>query len=383
MGYSYNFQDLEFDFSDNKYLSHYDFMLSEFFKATQEVKTKFRNAYKEEYGVGPYKHMMTNYWYKWENGSRIVSDTQSDRICELMSNLLDNSAKHRLGMNEFLMTIKATVKNFLEAQKRSHSKIQTYYNTKDITQAFHTELNKIQTIKLVNLKPIILTEEDKGVALEISKYILETKLQKTFDQIERDFNVFIPYIIKFNRTIISAKYLIRLFNISIDIKNIGYEDIKIPKFSIKELSINSRFKKYSDKYLAYELISIHNDDNERISNAFLNENDLSMFFTHYENLRKTNNELSINSTFIGEGGILNLKAMFKPFKLFLRSILISLIKLILYFTVITTFVLLTIHDKLNSLLIFGGLFIILLVLNLIIEEIKQFISLTKNFKIYG
>ena len=109
MGYSYNFKDLEFDFSDGKYISHWDFMLSEFFKASKKIKDKFRTAYINEYGVGPYNYMMRNYWYSWEYGDRVVSDTQSYRIYYLMQNLLDDSAKHRLGMNEFMMSIKSKI----------------------------------------------------------------------------------------------------------------------------------------------------------------------------------------------------------------------------------------------------------------------------------
>lgn len=140
MGYSYNFKDLEFDFSDSKNLSHWDFMLSEFFNATKEVKKKFLEAYFNKYGAGPYNYMLRNYWYSWENGNRTVSDTQSWRIYNIMETLLDDNGKNRLGMNEFMMSIKSTVKSFLENQKRPYSKVQNLKNTQDIIQAFHNKL---------------------------------------------------------------------------------------------------------------------------------------------------------------------------------------------------------------------------------------------------
>lgn len=383
MGYSYNFKDLDFDFSDSKYLSHWDFMLSEFFNATKEVKKKFLDAYFNEYGAGPYNYMLRTYWYSWEYGNRTVSDTQSWRIYKIMETLLDDNGKHRLGMNEFMMSIKSTVKSFLENQKKLYSKVQNLKKTQDIIQAFNNELTKIQSLKLADVKPRILTEEEKEEALEISKYILEIKLQKAFDQIERDFNVFLPYMHKFKRGIFSADYSITLFNLKVDITNTGIDDVEIPKFKIKEIDANSRFKEYSDKYLAYELVSIHKEANNAVSNSFLNANDIELFFTHYKELSNGESQVNMNSTFQGEGGILSLKAQLKPLKLLKTSIAISSLKLAIYFIVIITLVSLSINHKLFTLLIFGGFFVGIFAFNLVSEEIKQLKSLTKEFKTYG
>lgn len=383
MGYSYNFKDLDFDFSDSKYLSHWDFMLSEFFNATKEVKKKFLDAYFNEYGAGPYNYMLRTYWYSWEYGNRTVSDTQSWRIYKIMETLLDDNGKHRLGMNEFMMSIKTTVKSFLDTQNKAYSKIQKLNKIQDVTQIFKNELNKIQSLNLVDIKPRILTEEEKIEALEISKYILEIKLQKSFDQVERDFNVFLPYMFKFKRGIFSATYSISMFNINVDITNTNIIDVEIPKFKIKEIEANSKFKEYSDKYLAYELVSIHKEAKKSVSISFLNANDIEMFFEHYMELSNGESEVSMNSTFQGEGGILSLKAQMKPLKLLKTSIIISSIKLAIYFIVIITLVSLAINHKLFTLLIFGGFFVGIFALSLVSEEIKQLKSLTKEFKAYG
>ena len=383
MGYSYNFKDLDFDFSDSKYLSHWDFMLSEFFNATKEVKKKFLDAYFNEYGAGPYNYMLRTYWYSWEYGNRTVSDTQSWRIYKIMETLLDDNGKHRLGMNEFMMSIKTTVKSFLDTQNKTYSKIQKLNKIQDVTQLFKNELNKIQSLNLVDIKPRILTEEEKIEALEISKYILEIKLQKSFDQVERDFNVFLPYMFKFKRGIFSATYSISMFNINVDITNTNIIDVEIPKFKIKEIEANSKFKEYSDKYLAYELVSIHKEAKKSVSISFLNANDIEMFFEHYMELSNGESQVNMNSTFQGEGGILSLKAQMKPLKLLKTSIIISSIKLAIYFIVIITLVSLAINHKLFTLLIFGGFFVGIFALSLVSEEIKQLKSLTKEFKAYG
>ena len=91
----------------------------------------------------------------------------------------------------------------------------------------------------------------------------------------------------------------------------------------------------------------------------------------------------MNSTFQGEGGILSLKAQMKPLKLLKTSIIISTLKLAIYFIVIITLVSLAINHKLFTLLIFGGFFVGIFALSLVSEEIKQLKSLTKEFKTYG
>ena len=133
------------------------------------------------------------------------------------------------------------------------------------------------------------------------------------------------------------------------------------------------------------MVSIHRQDNKAVSNSFLNANDIQLFFAHYEELSNGESEVNMNSTFQGEGGIFSLKAKMKPFKLMTTSIIVSSIKLIIYFIVIISLVLLaiTITHKLFILLIFGGFFMGIFAFALVSEEIKQLKSLTKEFKTYG
>ena len=188
---------------------------------------------------------------------------------------------------------------------------------------------------------------------------------------------------KFKQGILSAAYSIITFNLRVDITNTGVCDIEFPKFNINEIEANSRFKKYSDKYLAYEIVSIHKEANKAVINSFLNANDFQLFFAHYEQLSNGESEVSMNSTFQGEGGILSLKAQMKPLKLLKTSIIVSSIKLIIYFIVIITLISLGVNHKLFTLLIFGGLFLGAFVFSHVSEEIKEFKTLTKEFKTYG
>jgi ABC-type multidrug transport system fused ATPase/permease subunit len=383
MGYSYKVKDLKFDFSDGSYLSHWDFMLSEFFKASKEVKDKFRDAYIKEYGIGPYNHMIRSHWYSWENGSRNVSDTQSYRIYSLMPKLLDDAGKYRLGMNEFMMSIKSTIKDFEKSRQK------TFYSTKSITQIndlveiFKTELDKIKTLNLTDIKPRIISLEEKEEALQISKYILKIKLQKTFDQIERDFKIFFPFMSEFKRGLFSAKYSIKTFNLDIDITNKEIENVYIPKFDIEEIKTNNSYKDYSDNYLANELIFLNKEFKKAVSNSFLNITDIQLFLEQYKQLTDTKNLVNMNSTYQGEGGELILKVELKPFKLLIFSILMSFIKLLIYALIIISLITLAINTESYILLILGSVLLGSFAFELISEEIKKLKLLIKEFKTYG
>jgi hypothetical protein len=375
------FSEKEIDFT-TEYLDYGQFLLQEFFTADLETRKKLSNYYYDVYGSRSFAYLKRKY-SEWANGDYHLTDLMKERILSLMPKFLNDNAKHKLGIHEFMASIKNTVKSFQSSQKTTFRNTTNLKRPQEVVSVFEKEYEKIQALTIRNFRFNILTEEEKEEALEISKYILEIKLQKAFDQIERDFNIFLPYMFKFKRGIFSANYSITLFNLKVDITNTGIEDVEIPKFKIKEIEANSRFKEYSDKYLAYELVSIHKEANKAVSNSFLNANDIALFFAHYEELSIGESEVSMNSTFQGEGGILSLKAQMKPLKLLKTSIIISSIKLAIYFIVIITLVSLAINHKLFTLLIFGGFFVGIFALSLVSEEIKQLKSLTKEFKTYG
>lgn len=375
------FSEKEIDFT-TEYLDYGQFLLQEFFTADLETRKKLSNYYYDVYGSRSFAYLKRKY-SEWANGDYHLTDLMKERILSLMPKFLNDKAKHKLGIHEFMASIKNTVKSFQSSQKTTFRNTTNLKRPQEVVSIFEKEYEKIQALTIRNFRFNVLSEEEKEEALEISKYILEIKLQKSFDQIERDFNIFLPYMFKFKRGIFSANYSITLFNLKVDITNTGIDDIEIPKFKIKEIEANSRFKEYSDKYLAYELVSIHKEANKAVSNSFLNSNDIALFFAHYEELSNGESEVNMNSTFQGEGGILSLKAQMKPLKLLKTSIIISSIKLAIYFIVIITLVSLAINHKLFTLLIFGGFFVGIFALSLVSEEIKQLKSLTKEFKTYG
>ncbi len=375
------FSEKEIDFT-SEYLNYGQFLLQEFFTTDSETNKKISIYYIDAYGPRSYAYLKRKY-NEWANGDYHLTDLMKERIISLMPQFLNETAKHKLRIHEFMAAIKNTVKSFQFNQKSTVVNSTNIKNPKEVVTLFENDYERIQTLTIRNFRFNVLTEDEKEEALEISKYILEIKLQKAFDQIERDFNIFLPYMFKFKRGVFSATYSITEFKLKIDITNTGIEDIVIPKFKIKEIEANSIFKEYSDKYLAYELVSIHQNANKAVSNSFLNANDIQLFLYHYEELSTGESEVNMNSTFQGEGGILTINAKMKPLKLLKTSIVTTSIKLAIYLIVIITLVSLAINYKLFTLLIFGGFFVGIYAISLVIDKIKQLKSLIKEYKTYG
>lgn len=375
------FSEKEIDFT-TEYLDYSHFLLQEFFSADLETRQNLSNFYIQEYGSRSFAYLKKKY-SEWANGDYHLTDLMKERITSIMPKFLNDKAKHKLGIHEFMASIKNTVNSFQTNQKSTFRSTTNLKRPQELVSIFEQEYEKIQALTIRNFRFNILTEVEKEETLEISKYILEIKLQIAFDQIERDFNTFLPFLFKFKRGIFSASYLINAFNIKADLTNTGINVIDIPKFNINEAEANSRFKEYSDKYLAYELVSLYKGSNKAISNSFLNETDIQIFFAHYEALSNCESEVIMNSTFQGEGGILSLKAQMKPLKLLKTSIIISSIKIATYLLLIITLVSLAINHNLLPFLIFGGVLGGIFALNLVRDEIKQLKSLTNELNTYG
>jgi len=377
----YFFSEKEIDFTTEN-LDYTQFLLQEFFTADIETRQKLSNFYIQEYGPRSFAYLNRKY-LEWASGNYHLTDLMKERITSIMPKFLNEKAKYKLGIHEFMASIKNTIKSFQTSQKFTFRTTSNLKQPQDLVSIFEKEYEKIDDLSIHNFRFIVLTKDEKEEALEISKFILKVKLQNTFNQIERDFTTFLPFMFNFKRGIFSASYSITAFNLQVDITSIGINDVEMPKFYINLAEANNRFKKYSDKYLAYELVSIHTEANKNISNSFINENDIKLFFAHYEELSNGESEVIMNSTFQGEGGILSLKAQMKPLKLLRTSIILSSIKLVIYIIVITTLVSSAINHKLFALLIFGSIFIGIFALSFISEEIKKLKSLTKEIKTYG
>ena len=383
---NFYYSEKEIDFT-NETLDYTQFLLQEFFTADLETRKKISKYYLENYGSRSFAYLKRKY-SEWANGNYHLTDLMSGRILLIMPNFLNSEAKHKLGIHQFMSTIKKAVKNFESSQKIRYDRTKQISDSSELLRIFENEYNEIQdhsfdSLNLYGHQTDMLSDNEIIEAIEISKYILEVKLQKLYEQIERDFNIFLPFIQELKLGTFRSTFNITLFDIDVDIARFNLDDLEMPKFTISEIESNTNFKSYSDKYLAYEMVSIHKNSNEKVSDSFLNKNDLQLFLNHYTDLSKGDSEVKFDSTFIGESGNLMINARLVPAKIIKTSILYSIIKLFIYLTLTASLVGFAIIKEAFTILLFGGYFVGIIAYNFISKEIKELSILRKEYRTHG
>lgn len=404
MGYSFTFKfsEKDIDFNPdigNTYFDFNKFLINEFFKSNDSEMSNILREYQKVYGISSYNYLIKTYYQKWRNGNRTISNVQFERIVRIMPKLLNEEAKEKLskirrqikynhGKRQFLSTIKNAVGRFERNQFGRFKETKIISKTSELTDIFKNEYDEIKSYSYENIKTFsssnnYLSDEELIEAIEISKYILEVKLQSLYDQIERDFQIFLPFIKNLKIGTFESSFKIEAFNIVVNLALVDNSQVRIPKFKIPEIESNNHFKKYSDKYLAYELVSINRTTKKQIANSFLNTNDLQVFLNHYNVLTNYDSEVSFDSNFLGESGELKIKARLVPPKMLKTSLLYSFIKLTVYITVTISLIALAVRNEAYILLLFGVFFVGIFAFTLIGEEIKEIRTLTKELKTYG
>jgi hypothetical protein len=396
MGYSFTFRfsekDINFSPRSGRFFNYNNFLINEFFNSTDEEVIVIMKDYRKKFGLSAYKYVMKNYFFDWRRGNRSLSNVQEERIRSIMPGHLNEKAKntlsaikeeakYQLGHEEVIYGIKKTVQSYFQNQQNIYSKEKIQTDT-DIQNVFHKEIKRADNLSLVG-SFYVLDETEKDEVLKISKYIVFVKLQNQFDQIEKDFNTFIPYIKIITRGIFSASFFITTFNINIDLTKIIFQKIKVPTVLIDAIIANSQFKEFSDKYLANELVTINTEANKAVSNSFLNTHDLQLFFNHYDELLLSDSEVDMKSLFKGESGCLNIQINIKPLKMLKTSIAKSISKILIYTIIVSGMVLATIRNEWLATLYIGGVFLFGLYYTLVNEEIKLIKHFKTEIKQYG
>ena len=383
---NFYYSETEFDFT-NENLDYNQFLLQEFFNADLDTRKKISNFYIGKFGERSFAYLKRKY-SEWANGNYHLTDLMSGRILSMMPRFLNSEAKHKLGIHQFMSTIKKAVKTFESKQNHRHNRTIYISSTSELIDIFQKEYSEIQShsydsLNIYGHRTDMLKDDELLDAIEISKYILEVKLQNLYDQIERDFQIFLPFIQKLKIGTFESSFRIKAFEILVNLAKLDSTEIKVPKFKIPEIESNSNFKKYSDKYLAYELVAINRKSKEKIVKSFLNKNDLTLFLDHYNELSNYDSEVSFDSNFLGESGELKIKARLVPSKILKTSMLYAVIKLTIYMVIIVSLIALTIRNEAYTLLLFGGIFVGIFAFALISEEIKKLLTLNKELKTHG
>jgi hypothetical protein len=373
------FSEKEIDFTAES-LDYTQFLLQEFFNADRETKKNLAKYYVEKFGMRSYSYLDRKY-LEWANGDYHLTDMMRERILSFMPLFLSKEAKHNLGLHEFMSSIKWIVRRFESEQNLNYRSFRSISNSDDLLDILEREHDKIKNLTSYKYKFNILTEEEKLEAIEIGKYILEVKLQNTFNQIKRDLDIFLPYLTRITKGIFEVNYKIPIFKISMDVLKIKY--LQIPIIEISDTEATSRFKYYSDKYLASEMVSIHKQSQTAVKNSFLTATDLNIFEDHYLQIIKSDSEVNMKSTFESEAGILEFNFKFLPKKILLNLFLQSLAKLTIYIIVIVTLLGLPFFTDFESIFVIFGFIFGIALISLAKMEFDNLHSKIEELKKYG
>lgn len=402
MGYSFtfNFSEEDIDFSPRLgYFYNYDnFLINEFFNSTDSEIDAIMNGYYLKYGESAYNYVMKTYFYNWRQGSRHLTNIQQKRILALMPKFLNEEAKKKLeliqekanfslGTKEIVDSISKTVEAFFQRQLYIYRQ-RKIVSINDLIDILNSEIERTTKLNIQSYywqrEILILNEDEKKESLQISQYIILEKLQKQFNSIENDFNTFFPFLKLIERGVFVIEYELEKLNLKIDLGQLDFTTITFPKTSITEIESKNRYKVYSDKYLANELIIIHNEVKENVSNSFLNSNDLALFFRQYQELQKSSNDITMKSTFTGEAGILKISVEMKSLNMLRTYIVKSYAKILISALILGGLIKLILFLELDHtiVLIIGGLSVISC-FNYIKEEAENISNNIKDIKKYG
>ena len=316
---------VEIDFTKDD-LNYEYFLLQEFFNANNDTISKVSNYYSNAFGEKALEYLDRKFG-EWSKGDYHLTNMMKGRIVDMMPKFLNQNAKHKLGIHEFMNCIKNTVKS---NQLRS-AYLQRRLNDVDaLSGIIEKEYEKINGIKVVYQNSFnILTTKELQEAEGISKYILFTKIESLVSQIELDFNNFLPYTNKFEKGKIDRIYSIPLLSVDFDLSTMRTVNVELPMIDSYYRETNNQFKSYSDRYLAYELTEVRKASNISTVNSFFNLSDLKILVDRYLVLLNSKSNAKISSKFICQAGTLTILIDIKPSIVIIISILMSLGKLII------------------------------------------------------
>lgn len=309
--YKTYYSEKEIDFTSS-YLDYRQFILQQFFNSDDNTWLKIARYYRDQHGNRALGYLQRKF-HEWKDGDYHLTDLMQSRILDVMPRFLTFEAKQKLGLYEFLSTIKSIVKN-KELKKRYNSEnIDSFKRFVDIIKE---ELENINETKLPPLRFNMLGKKEKSEVLNISKYILKIKLQSIYKHITKDIEVVSPYFRKNNLDRFSISYSANFGSYKLHLENKELGRTTFPEFEISNIKSNNQYDIYAERYLAYELKDILNERSKNVVDGFLTTTDIDIFLSKYLELKKsTDCEVKMKGEFNGEIGQLKMNVHYIPPKL--------------------------------------------------------------------
>jgi hypothetical protein len=263
-------------------------------------------------------------------------------------------------------------------------------NDSELNKFFQDEITRINQydlskneIKNILQKIIILTEQEKNEAFEISELLCSLKLETQIDQIRRDIATFSPFLENNKTSNLNSNYKIFSYQINLDLKNISSAKILKPEFDDVNLKYKSKYKDFVDKYLANEFIELNKSSNEKTVRNMINQIDLHDFFENIQSLKGSKIQHSLNYTFIGEGGELQLDIVLRHYTVVITEMAKSVLYILLATLILGGIVIWFIEKEVKILFIFLGFYIVYPYLSIVSPNLKKLSKGYKDLKNYG
>ena len=351
----------------------YNFLEKEFLDADAETFRLIARHYYKHYGYGAYNYLLKTYT-SWQRGWTGISSLTFGRIIECMPKYLADDKRFFILQEE--------VHSFFEKKRNDFEK--DNISLSEINQRFIDFQKRILSFGKEDLQWFIgrgiFHADQVEHYLRMCRYVLNEKIIQAHRQIANDLELIKQKLSSFNEIISGASYHIDFFEKSVYVGNIKKAGFSFTPLQTINFQIDESFKKFGERYFLEELMKISFAEKSKQTNTFLKSNDIDLFFSHYFELkRQTSNQVSMKSTFEGEGGTLSLHLEFIPYSVSKRSIYVASLKLLSYLGLSILLILI--------ITLFLDYWIILAIIGLIVwvgsifpklkEEIKN-IQLAKN-----
>jgi hypothetical protein len=357
----------------------YEYLRKEFFNADNETFQLIARFYRTHYGDSAYSYMLNTY-NSWKNGSVSVSTLTMGRIIECVPKFLSPEKR--------LYILRCEIYNFIEK-----AKVKLKYSDLKLTKLhfiFETLQKEIINFSENNLhwfigKNIFPVEQVEHY-LSVCKYALNERLIQSYKQTMNDLHIIADKFEAFSYEIDSATYKIDFLNLSFNVLQINTNKISYVPLESLSINIDNSFKKFGEQYILEELMKMSFYEKEGEVNASLKSKDIDVIFSHFVDLTKEKNAVTMTSKFQGDGGILILQLEFTPFKKSVESVLIALSKIFSIIVGLTLVTLIVIKFKLYWIFtgfFFVGFIFVFYLLALIPGEISKIYKSIIQIKRYG
>lgn len=357
----------------------YEYLRKEFFNADNETFRLIARFYRTHYGDSAYSYMINTY-NSWKSGYVGVSSLTMGRIIKCVPKFLSPEKR--------LYILKCEIYNFIEKAKEklkySDLKLTNLHSIYETLQKEIVNFNESNLHWFIGKN--IFPAEQVEHYLSVCKYALNERLIQSYRQAINDLSIVSDKFQAVSSSIVSATYKIDFLNLSFDILKISKNKVSYVSLHSLSLNLDNSFIKFGEQYILEELMKISFYEKEGEVNASLKSKDIDTIFSHFIDLTKEKNEITMKSKLQGDGGLLTMQLEFTPLKKSIETTLMAFSKIIAIVLGFTLGTLLVRKLELFSkfpLLIYVGLIILICSLSIIPEEIIKIRKSIIQIKKYG